>query len=139
MNEKLIDYLVGGQRFTEFGSYKFDKLIFGSFILLVLFLFLIMFLAFGSDRDYHIHYVCNADGRDGLRCEQPFYLNFPLCEQAWSTACSDKYVPSGFEFGDPAPWIISNWGLIVGGLLFCAFVINHVVHNKSFKFGGDAE
>jgi hypothetical protein len=114
-------------------------LIFGGFILLVLALFMIMFVSYGSDRDYHIYYVCNADGRDGLRCENPFYSLYPICESAWSTACSDKFVPSGFKFGEPAPWIINNWGMIIGVLLAGAFAINHFVHNKRFKFGGDLQ
>lgn len=146
MDQDFVEYLVGGKRFTEIKRsspnlstedsvlYRFDKLIFGGFILLVLAIFVFMFLFYGSDRDYHIYYVCDADARDGLRCEQPFYLNYPLCEQAWSTACSDKYVPTGFSFGEPAPWIVKNWGVIIGSLLAGAFFVNHFVHNRNFKF-----
>jgi hypothetical protein len=135
MNEKLIEYLVGGKRFTELKGYRFDKLIFGSFIMLVMALFLIMFIAFGSDRGYHIYYVCDAGGQPF--CSQPFYKQYPICESAWVGACDSELVLNGFEFGDPAPWIIKNWGLIIGSLLAGAFFVNHFVHNKYFKFGGD--
>lgn len=137
LNKRLIEYLVGGERFTELGGYRFDKLIFGGFILLVLALFMIMFLSYGADRGYHIYYFCDADARDGLQCKNPFFAEYPICEQAWSTACSDKFVPTGFEFGEPAPWIIKNWGMIVGLLLAGAFVVNHFMHNIPLAFAGD--
>jgi len=137
MKDEIIEYLVGGKRFSELGSYKFDKLIFGSYILIFLFSFLMVFLFAGSDRSFHVYYSCDADHRDGLRCEQPFYLNYPICESLWAGACSDQFVDSGFSYGSPEPWIVKNWGLLIGLGLVSAFVINHLVHNRSFKFGGD--
>lgn len=134
MDEKIVEYLVGGKRFNEFGSYKFDKLIFGVYILLILAIFVVIFSFYGSDKSDHIYYFCNADGRDGNVCEQPFYLKYPVCERAWATACSDRFVPAGFKFGDPAPLIVRSWGLILGVLLFGAFMINHFMHNRDFKF-----
>jgi hypothetical protein len=131
MNDELIKYLVGAERFTDVKGYKFDKLIFGGFILLVLALFVILFLSYGSDRDYHIYYNCPLDYGS---CKSPFYHNYPLCESAWATACDDYNVNGGFVFGEPAPWIIKSWGLIVGIMLFGAFVINHFVHNRGKTF-----
>lgn len=134
MDEKFIEYLVGGKRFTDLGGYLFDKLIFGIYILIVLLLFVCVFIASGSYRSNHIHYVCDSKSIGLSYCEQPFFMNYPLCEKMWLGACDQKFVPDGFEFGDPAPWIVRSWGMILGVLLFVAFVVNHFVHNKNFKF-----
>jgi hypothetical protein len=126
MNDQLIAHLVGGDRFKDVHGYRFDKLIFGLFVLLILALFVVVFLIYGSDRSDHIYYNCNAGF--GV-CVSPFYHNFPACDRAWVGACDQKYIPDGFTFGDPAPPIVNYWGLIVLLGLLSTFLINHIVHN----------
>lgn len=129
MDEELIKHFVGGERFTKFGEYRFDKLIFGIFTLTMLFIFVIMFLVYGSDRTEHIYYTCNTAG-DQPFCENPFLNNHPTCERIWDGACDQELIMNGFSYGEKAPWIVDAWGFIVGGLLFCAFLINHLIHNR---------
>lgn len=141
MNDDLIKFLVGGERFTELKNddvvvYRFDKLIFGCFVLVILAFFVAMFLFFGSDRTYHIHYVCDTSSLATYSqpyCENPFYKSHPVCDQMWDGACDQEFVMNGFEFGKPAPFLVKHFGLILGVLLFFAFLINHFVHNKDFR------
>lgn len=131
MDEKFIEYLVGGKRFSEFKGYRFDKLIFGSYVLLILVLFLTIFFVSGSDKTEHIYYKCDAGFG---QCISPFYHNYPLCEKLWFNACQQEFIEDGFSFGDPVPFVVRSWGLILGVLLFGAFVLNHFMHNRDFKF-----
>jgi len=145
MDEKVLKYLIGGERFTELKRddkviYRFDRLFFAGFVVLSLLFFVLIFLIYGSDRSYHIHYVCNTSMQNvpGYSpqpfCENPFYLNHPVCESMWDGACDQKTVMNGFEFGDPAPSVVKYFGLILGVLLALTFLINHLVHNRGFKF-----
>jgi hypothetical protein len=148
MNKELENYLLGGERFTILKGYKFDKLIYGIYVLVVLALFLIVFISNGSDRAQHIFYKCDVtdndfylNGSTGQSCLNPFYNEYPICQSLWSGACNDKLVSNGFQYGEPAPAIVKQWIFIVLGLLLVAFVINHFIYNKGFQFdnGGENE
>lgn len=128
MNERFIEGLVGGKRYVTLGSYVFDKLIFAIYILFFLLFFLIVFFVYGGDRNYHVYYVCNAVGDV---CQNPFYLNYPLCYDVWDGACLDRTVPNGFSFGKPIPFIYKYWTvfLLIGFVV--ALLINHLMNNKN--------
>ena len=134
MDKELAEYLVGGERFANFGGYRFDKLLFSAYILIILALFIFVFISFGSDKSNHIYYKCSNVGQYGsASCINPFYDQYPLCERVWDGACVQKTVLNGFSYGQPPPAIFSYWGFIVGGLLFFCFLINHFIYNKGFS------
>ena len=137
-DDGVLNYLLGGDRFLRVGGYVFDRLIFVSYIFVCLVFFVSIFFVYGMDKSYHIYYVCDADASQGFRCEQPFFMNYPLCESVWDGACVDRFVSNGFSFGEPAPWIVYSFGWIVGVCLFLCFLFNHLLYNRDFKFvGGD--
>lgn len=129
-------------RFQEVRGYKFDKYIFrGAIILLFVLLVLILFQT-GFNLDYNIYFFCPVDARGGF-CENPFYKYclYESCPFSYDyeelppvfEAISDQATfPAGFEVGRRPPWLVSNFSVILGIILFLCFLSNHLIYNRGF-------
>lgn len=115
-------------RFVKYpNGYKADRLIFRSaLVLMFLFLLVIMFML-KFDFTPRAYFKCG----DVMGCKNPFYWqNETRCNYKW---CEDPYLPQGV-YGEKPPRIISSFGPFNIMLFAIAFLVNHLLYNKGFKF-----
>ena len=114
-------------RYKYLGLYKFDRLIFQ----VVMFIIFIHLFYIAYHYNFSLDYFSCQSGEYikniGYACKNPFYT-----PSSWVNA---EYLPNG-EYGTK-PGALFYSGYYVGfGLLILAFVLNHIIYNKKFKFEG---
>lgn len=133
-------------------QYVFFKPIFLGGIFLLLLISVITLAVNGFDKSKKIYLHCPSDSITD--CENPFYdcskdtlgymevcdiSNIRQVEREGviipDTLKSMKYLPKGFIYGKPVPFIVKNFPLISGVVILFCFIINHYFCNKNFKFG----
>jgi hypothetical protein len=121
-------------RFKIFSSgYKFDRLIFNTYLFLFLSFCFIVAYSYNYDMDY---YECIApetvntglleySNPEYLQCHNPFYKD----GTNWK---NEEYLKPGKHGNDVRT--ILNWvyGFAFGGLFIC-FILNHIFYNKDYK------
>lgn len=78
-----------------------------------------------------IYLACPEDAR--TFCENPFYRAYP-CPSNDPRICSQKIILPGTSIGEKPGVIASNFGFIILGGFVVAFLINHFLYNRSYKF-----
>jgi hypothetical protein len=123
----------------DFKDYRFNKKIFQASIVLicVLWFVLIGFNGFGSK----LYYKCPSTFGDV--CFNPFYkdcyLNtFISCyggdiPTRYSYIRDLELLPSGFTMGTPPGLFVAYFTEIFMGVLFLAFILNHLLYNRRRK------
>jgi len=96
---------------------------------IVIFYLMILFSIFlyGASQqgfDFSQHYYFNCEKGP---CENYFYGK---CSMDW---CSEKFLPSGFSYGEPPPYLSSNFTWIAMMLGFAAIIVNHFIYNRKFE------
>lgn len=116
-------------------SYTFDKNIFSiSILILLCIFFIILFSNGGLSTEKNFYVNCDVSKGWGFPyCENPFYLNYPICNEVWDGACTQQLLENGFVYGTPPPRYFLYFNYAIFMLLVSAFVINHLVHNRHLK------
>lgn len=120
-------------RFTEYGLYKFDKVIFRITAGIIIGLALFMVLLYGYNP--HIYLTCPEDTIG--YCRNPLYNNYEceLCAEVCPTnqeLCSIELLPPGFKWGNPPSILYLNAFAIFAVILMLSFLLNHYLHNARY-------
>lgn len=105
-------------------KYKFDRLIFISYLGLIIILILAVFIKNDFDFKRKFYIKCGD-----MTCRNPFYDN-KKCVEDW---CRELDLPKG-EYGQPPDkffMFVLNWWYI--GFAFC-FLINHLIYNREWDY-----
>lgn len=107
--------------FKVFKGYKFDRVIIQTALILMLAVMFYFVYSHNFDLDFY-----SCDNQDGL-CKNPFYKH-----TTWKNL---EYLQPG-EYGVPMDWLpkIQYFSLL---LFITAFGINHLIHNRRYKFIGN--
>lgn len=116
-------------------KYIFDKYIFQGCIAFLLLFTLSVFIYYGFDLSYNLYVGCKNMTVNSYYCENPLYMNYDYCHDAWPGACEQKFIPVGFEYGKPPPKILSIFESFTVLTIVLGFLINHFLYNKG-KFKG---
>jgi len=118
-------------------DYVFDKRIFRTAIALTFLLFMFLIFRDGPQNIFkeRIYVSCPADSQ--TTCLNPLFENYKYCGKSIpisETICSQEYLMQGFEYGTKKDWLQQNFTDIFVVILFSAFVFNHYVMNKNFRW-----
>ena len=84
---------------------------------------------------------CASSNLHACDCKNFFYNNSNYCGKDIpfeDSLCTEEWVLNGEIVGTPPPFIIANMNVLLVAGLVLSIVINHLLYNKDFKFGGDA-
>ena len=126
------------------GKYKFNKWIFNIMILLMLVIVLFVWADydFGNIKQPHIYLACESPN---YVCENTFYdLCNPesyefigeqdICSKVEPEIYEKEFLYEGESVGIKPSWLAVNAGTLFIILIFLAFIINHFIMNKDYKF-----
>ena len=115
-------------------TYIFDRYLFiGAIVCLLIVAISMIFYLGGLDANKYLYIHCDNKGG----CENQLYNNFNYCGKTIpldSIVCTQEVLPYGFEAGKKPPAIVNNFGLITGIIIGLMFIINHFIHNRTFRF-----
>jgi len=103
-------------RFKQYGSYRFDKLIFNVYFLAVFFSLFGVAYYYKFDLDF---YSCDVPAE--TLCKNPFYK--PL---TWRNA---EYLPAG-EYGTKPGFMFNMVYILPIAFFIVSMLINHAAHNR---------
>lgn len=111
----------------ELNGYKFNKTVFRvALVIVVLVVFGAWALSGFSLNSNNVYLSCPADSVSA--CPNPYY---GLCDEAY---CQNEFIFPGYEWGERPNWLITNISWIVVLIVVLAFLVNHFLNNKSYKF-----
>lgn len=124
-------------------EYKIDKLIFNLAFLVFIIYFSYLLYGNGFSFENNIYIHCPLEEVKG--CKNPFYCPGGLCvasetlsikdkEKCIYSWCKEPVIEPGFEFGKKYDGSSEKLGGCAILLFSIAFLINHFLHNKGFKF-----
>ena len=118
MNPKLNDFLGIEIKKIPINTprrfYYFNTGIFLGVIVLSLILAIIIISSYGFDYDTHYYVKCN----NSSQCYNNLYQAYPTClKVAGGSLCELEFLPAGFIYGTPTPFIIKYWEWFILGLL----------------------
>jgi hypothetical protein len=137
-------------RYTEYGNFKFDRVIFNIACLILVIFFIAIAFKFGLSKesliDTRVYVFCD----DVKPCINPFYIdnssifNFEAdhrltleqkqkCTFEW---CKLEYLPPGFKFGETGEKIYNTFYMITIFIIILAFILNHILYNWGVKIEG---
>lgn len=126
------------KRFTiyefEGQTYKIDRRLFQALFIVMLLLFFIAwaFGGFGDPRFMNFKMQCPNESYRVGGCENPFYKVYDYSFVP-KNIIELKTLPPGFYYGKNNP-LADNFIIIMVTFIFFAFIFNHLIYNKGFKF-----
>lgn len=132
------------KRFKQWKGYVFDKYLFRAFMIIILTGLFCIVVIHDFDFSPNMYISCSDD--NPVPCENPFYnaeirsvdpyFRNVKCEWDW---CHQEYLPVGFEFGKKPDFWITYAPYLSFLFLILAFVVNHIIYNKGYKFNINME
>lgn len=119
-------------------GYYFNKKIMR--VALVIMLLVAVGIMWEEDFDFSDHVTYNCPVDSVAPCENPFryenYETFSWLECPDPDVCKYDFVMPGQTIGEPIPPGVKYFSLFVFFLMAAAFLVNHLVHNRGYKFRG---
>ena len=115
--------------------YRIDKtLVSFYFLCMVLSVLIIIGVVYNFDTTKKIYVHCPNDSIPFLGgCENPLFLEYPLCSMVSEEFCQTRILPLGYSYGSPPPKILSWFPIIFIGGLIGVFILNHFKYNCGVK------
>lgn len=121
-NGLLIERKEGFKRYTESG-YVFDMRIIWGGVLLVLALFVWVVSQVGFGNTLYVNCPVSEP-----YCENPLYGSACYFDEC-IPLMHMEYFPGGFVYGEEPPVLFDQFVFFMFGIMVCAFIVNHLVHN----------
>ena len=130
-----------------FPDYNFNKWVFRSAIILIVVLFFCIWVSSGFvalNKNY-VYFECGSASFGA--CENPFYdlcnskgelfyQDSNICDDLDSSMYEEQFVLVGYSVGEKPSWLLSNSLTFAYLIILLAFIFNHLVFNKNYKFRG---
>jgi len=131
-------------RFKVWRGYKFDKVIFRITLFILILCLSAVVVINGSSPKYYFKcdspLNCDLSEFKQTFCNEPLSwlekIKYPDFEEwlSQSNLCFMEFAPNGFEFGVQTGFLQGSEVVISVFIVFLAFLLNHFVYNKNFKF-----
>ena len=128
MDKKLLEVLgIETRQFFD-TPYRVNTGVFLGAMLLIVFVMILLLSVHNFDYSRNLYIHCSSKDV----CENPLYKVYPQCESVG--LCDNPTVPSGFTLGNPPPFFLQYWGSFCLLIVLIAFLVNHLLFNKDFKW-----